>query len=72
MKLYVILELAPSEEQGFDEARVVEVFEREEDATVVLSALESVNVLHNTYIIHRCKQSELPKSTWHKVKIHLN
>lgn len=48
MKFYSIYSLDP-DENGDEEYRLVEMFESEEDANYVLSALEKVNVMSNTY-----------------------
>lgn len=50
MKFYSIYSLQPAEEGG-DDYRLVEMFEREEDAKSVLEALEKVNFAHNIYRI---------------------
>jgi len=53
--LYIIFELAPSP-CGKDSYRFVEAFENIEDATTVLNALESVNILSAYYKILTSKE----------------
>ncbi len=48
MKLFQIVELTP-DSNGCDDVRVVEIFDRKEDAQLVLDTLERVNVDFNTY-----------------------
>jgi hypothetical protein len=50
MTFYSIYSLAPTED-GEDDYRLVEMFEREEDAELVLAALEKVNFSFNCYRI---------------------
>ena len=49
-KYHVIYSLSPAPNKK-DHYRLIEIFERKEDAEIVLSALEKVNVLFHCYKI---------------------